>query len=76
MLASFFQTGGAAQSGWTSYPPLAVIAPGQTMWLVGMIFADPASVTTDRAGHVHIFACRFFPDEGKCCKRGEAGLIA
>src|SRR5437667_7388847 len=28
MLASFFQRGGAAQSGWTSYPPLAVIAPG------------------------------------------------
>ena len=26
MLASFFVTGGAAQSGWTSYPPLADIA--------------------------------------------------
>src|SRR5262249_40355254 len=38
MLVSFFQRGGAAQSGWTSYPPLAVISPGQTLWLVGMIF--------------------------------------
>ena len=25
MLASFFMPGGAAQSGWTSYPPLSVI---------------------------------------------------
>src|SRR5262249_6129261 len=39
MLSSFFLPGGAAQSGWTSYPPLADIAPtGQTMWLVGMLF--------------------------------------
>ena len=44
MLASFFMTGGAAQSGWTSYPPLAVIAPGQTMWLVGMIFLITSSL--------------------------------
>jgi cytochrome c oxidase subunit I len=39
MLSSFFMPGGAAQSGWTSYPPLADIAPsGQTMWLAGMLF--------------------------------------
>jgi cytochrome c oxidase subunit 1 len=39
MLASFFLPGGAAQSGWTSYPPLSDIAPiGQTAWLVGMLF--------------------------------------
>src|SRR5919197_1421046 len=48
MLASFFQTWdvgpGAAQSGWTSYPPLAVIAPGQTLWLVGMIFLITSSL--------------------------------
>src|SRR5438105_3529606 len=44
MLASFFQRGGAAQSGWTSYPPLAVIAPGQTMWLLGMIFLITSSL--------------------------------
>ncbi len=37
MIVSFFVPGGAAQSGWTSYPPLADIAPtGQTMWLLGM----------------------------------------
>ncbi len=44
MLASFFMTGGAAQSGWTSYPPLAVIAPGQTMWLIGMVFLITSSL--------------------------------
>ena len=43
MLASFFQKGGAAQSGWTSYPPLAVISDGQTMWLIGMIFLITSS---------------------------------
>jgi cytochrome c oxidase subunit I len=48
MLASFVQTwdmgSGAAQSGWTSYPPLANIAPGQTMWLIGMIFLITSSL--------------------------------
>ncbi len=39
MLASFFAPGGAANSGWTSYPPLSNIATaGQTWWLVGMLF--------------------------------------
>src|SRR5947207_2687383 len=43
MFASFFIPAGAAQSGWTSYPPLSVITTyaqtinGQTMWLIGMI---------------------------------------
>jgi cytochrome c oxidase subunit 1 len=37
MAVSFFLPGGAASSGWTSYPPLADIAPsGQTAWLIGM----------------------------------------
>ncbi len=44
MFASFFMTGGAAQSGWTSYPPLAVVAPGQTAWLVGMVFLITSSL--------------------------------
>ena len=45
MLASFFLPGGAAQSGWTSYPPVSVIAPsGQTAWLVGMIFLITSSL--------------------------------
>jgi cytochrome c oxidase subunit 1 len=39
MVASFFLPGGAANSGWTSYPPLANIATaGQTAWLFGMLF--------------------------------------
>lgn len=44
MLVSFFLPGGAAQSGWTSYPPLADINPGQTMWLVAMIFVITSSL--------------------------------
>ncbi len=45
MLGSFFLPGGAAQSGWTSYPPLADIAPsGQTAWLFGMIFLITSSL--------------------------------
>jgi cytochrome c oxidase subunit 1 len=45
MLSSFFVPGGAAQSGWTSYPPLSIIAPdGQTFWLMGMIFLITSSL--------------------------------
>ncbi|MGE0448278.1 MAG: cbb3-type cytochrome c oxidase subunit I [Vicinamibacterales bacterium] len=45
MLASFFAPGGTAQSGWTSYPPLADIAPqGQTWWLIGMVFLITSSL--------------------------------
>lgn len=40
MIASFFAPAGAAQSGWTSYPPLSIVNPfwGQTLWLVGMLW--------------------------------------
>lgn len=46
MLASFFIPGGPAKSGWTSYPPLAVIAGGhgQTIWLFGMVFLITSSL--------------------------------
>ena len=45
MLASFFVPGGTAQSGWTSYVPLAIINEGaQTWWLVGMIFLITSSL--------------------------------
>ena len=45
MLASFFVRGGAAASGWTSYPPLSVIATtGQTMWLWGMVLLITSSL--------------------------------
>jgi cytochrome c oxidase subunit 1 len=41
MIASFFVEGGAANSGWTAYPPLSILATkGQTWWLVGMIFVS------------------------------------
>jgi len=45
MLSSFFVPGGAANSGWTSYAPLSVLATqGQTWWLVGMIFLITSSL--------------------------------
>jgi cytochrome c oxidase subunit 1 len=44
-LSSFFMPGGAAQSGWTSYPPLADIATtGQTFWLIAIIFLALSSM--------------------------------
>ncbi len=44
MLGSFFLPSGAAQSGWTSYPPLSNINPGQTAWLFGMVFLITSSL--------------------------------
>jgi cytochrome c oxidase subunit 1 len=45
MLLSFFVPGGAAQSGWTSYPPLSNIAEmGQTVWLLGMVLLITSSL--------------------------------
>jgi cytochrome c oxidase subunit I len=45
MLSSFFVPGGSAQSGWTSYAPLSVIATmGQTVWLFGMVFLITSSL--------------------------------
>jgi cytochrome c oxidase subunit 1 len=44
MLVSFFVSGGAANSGWTSYPPLAVMATrGQDFWLVGIFVLGASS---------------------------------
>jgi cytochrome c oxidase subunit I len=51
MFCSFFVSGGSAQSGWTSYPPLSVITPqshsiftGQSLWLIGMVFLITSSL--------------------------------
>ena len=45
MLLGFVLPGGAANSGWTSYPPLSVVATaGQTVWLIGMIFLIASSL--------------------------------
>jgi cytochrome c oxidase subunit 1 len=46
MLASFLLPGGAANNGWTSYPPLSVISPatGQSAWLLGMLFLITSSL--------------------------------
>jgi cytochrome c oxidase subunit I len=54
MLVSFFIPGGAAQAGWTSYPPLAETIPteGQTFWLVGMV----CLITSSLLGAVNFIA--------------------
>ncbi len=46
MFVSFFIPGGAAQAGWTSYPPLAEAIPtdGQTFWLIGMVLLISSSL--------------------------------
>ena len=59
MSASFLAPGGAANSGWTSYPPLAVIAtPGQTWWLVGIIVLGVSSMLGAVNLIATIVACR------------------
>ena len=51
MLVSFFLPGGAANSGWTSYPPLAdITTTGQTYWLLGMVFL----ITSSLLGSINI----------------------
>jgi len=58
MLASFFIPGGAAQSGWTSYSPLATLADpvhrinGQTFWILGMVLL----ITSSLLGAVNFIA--------------------
>ncbi len=45
MMFGFFVPGGAANSGWTSYPPLSDIATtGQTVWLFGMVLLITSSL--------------------------------
>ena len=45
MLLSFLVPGGAPSSGWTSYPPLSVIATrGQDIWLLGMVLLITSSL--------------------------------
>jgi len=51
MVIGFFVPGGAANSGWTSYPPLADVATmGQTVWLWGMVLL----ITSSLLGSVNI----------------------
>ena len=58
MLASFFVPDQLpAHSGWTSYVPLATLSsgPGQTFWLVGMLFL----ITSSLLGSVNIIVTIF-----------------
>jgi cytochrome c oxidase subunit 1 len=59
MLSSFLLPGGAPNSGWTSYPPLSIIATqGQTIWILGMIFLITSSLLGSINFIVTIFQLR------------------
>jgi cytochrome c oxidase subunit 1 len=59
MVASFFVEGGAANSGWTSYAPLSVIATtGQSFWLVGIFLLGVSSALNALNMIVTIVQCR------------------
>ncbi|HUP59787.1 MAG TPA: cbb3-type cytochrome c oxidase subunit I [Thermoanaerobaculia bacterium] len=59
MLSSFFIPGGAANSGWTSYPPLSIIAThGQTIWILGMVLLITSSLLGSVNFIVTIFQLR------------------
>ena len=59
MVASFFVEGGAANSGWTSYAPLAVIATtGQNFWLAGIFLIGVSSALNAINMIVTIVQCR------------------
>jgi cytochrome c oxidase subunit 1 len=71
MLTAFIMPGGAAQSGWTSYPPLADLATsGQTTWLASMVLIITSSLLGSinfivtiiqlRAKGMHFFRLPFF----------------
>ena len=46
LMLSFFAKGGAAQAGWTSYPPLSTQAPGngQDLWILSLHILSVASL--------------------------------
>jgi cytochrome c oxidase subunit 1 len=46
LMGSFFASGGAAQAGWTAYPPLSTQAPGngQDLWILSLHLLSAASL--------------------------------
>src|SRR6187551_2781231 len=48
LLLSFFAQGGAAKTGWTAYPPLSVLTPGngQDLWILGLHILSISSLVT------------------------------
>jgi cytochrome c oxidase subunit 1 len=45
IMLSGFLFGGAADTGWTAYPPLSVRSPfGQTLWVVGVLLVGTSSI--------------------------------
>ena len=48
LLLSFFAAGGAARTGWTAYPPLSVLTPGngQDLWILSLHILSISSLLT------------------------------
>ncbi|MEI7953238.1 MAG: cbb3-type cytochrome c oxidase subunit I, partial [Synechococcaceae cyanobacterium ELA182] len=46
LIASYFVAGGAAQSGWTAYPPLSLSTPaiGQVIWILSVLLLGGSSI--------------------------------
>jgi cytochrome c oxidase subunit 1 len=64
LLAGFLSSGGAAQAGWTSYPPLSEVGPlkspgaGEDLWIVSIILIGTSSILGSINFLVTIFKMR------------------
>ena len=59
LLASLWAPGGAAQAGWTSYPPLSTLGTdGQTWWLVALLLAALSALCVSVSLLVTAVRCR------------------
>ena len=43
-MLSFFADGGAADTGWTAYPPLSTQAPRQDLWILSLHILTASTV--------------------------------
>jgi cytochrome c oxidase subunit I len=46
LIGSFFLESGAAQAGWTSYPPLSLLSgkPGEAIWILSLLLGGTSSI--------------------------------
>ena len=59
LFASLWAPGGAAQAGWTSYPPLSTLGTdGQSWWLVALVLAAMSALFVSVSLLVTVVQCR------------------